>query len=320
MAKTKIATNDFEHYLFDLEIDYLKGRYWRAPALNPKNETHVIVLIYGHHTSLERSAGLAQYLRRFGQVIMPDLPGLGGMESFYKVDSLPTLDNYALYLDKFLKQYLKDGQTFSIIGLSFGFLVTTRFLQKFPNWCHRVRLVISLMGFLSGQSMKFSTRRRWWYLRGTVLAKTRLGAWIFRYLILNAGVLRVFYTRTLSAQSKLSQYSPNLQRKLLALEIKLWHLNDVRTWAFTAQSMMNCDLSQPALDLSLHHITPKVDQFLNNKHNQSRLRLVYNEVKFFSINLTTHAPTIIADAGEIETLIPSDLVAILKKEAFIKLK
>ncbi len=78
----KSLRQDFAEHVFDFELKGLKGRYWHAPPLNKKLDSHVLVIVYGHHASLERNLGLAQYLRRFGQVIMPDLPGFGGMDSF----------------------------------------------------------------------------------------------------------------------------------------------------------------------------------------------------------------------------------------------
>ena len=96
----------FESYLVDFEIDGLKGRYWQAPALQPSRDSCLFVMLYGHHASLERNRGLLQYLRRFGRILIIDLPGLGGMDSFYKIGKKPTLDNYAHFLHKFLKEKL----------------------------------------------------------------------------------------------------------------------------------------------------------------------------------------------------------------------
>ena len=313
MNKKRQPPGDFDSYLERLAVGQLRGRLWQAPALKPPLDQHVIVVVYGHHASLERMAGLAQYLRRFGRVVMPDLPGFGGMDSFYKIDQLPTLDNYALYLKRFLEERLDKGQTFSLLGFSLGFQVVTRFLQLYPDWQPRIRLTLSLAGFLSGRSLQFTARRHRWYLRGIALAKTQFGGWLFRRLILNRWVLRGFYGRTLSARRKFASQPERLQ--LLKAEIRLWQINDVRTWAFTARAMIVGDLSSPAVDLELYHVAAEDDHFLDNDHNLGRLRLVYNEVRLFLIELTAHAPTVVADVAEVEALIPADLVKLLDKAA-----
>ena len=320
MAKTQFKPGNFERYLTGLEVDGLHGRLWRAPALDDKIQDHLIIVIYGHHSSLERCAGLAQYLRRFGQVAMPDLPGFGGMDSFYQSSAQPSIDNYAHYLEKFLASHCKKGQTFSILGFSFGFLVVTRLLQLYPSRRKRVRLLCSLMGFLDGRSLKFSVGRRFWCLRAVAFIKTRPGSFCFRYLLLNGWVLRRFYSRILSARGRFAHYPPSRRRELMEVEIELWRVNDVRTWAFTAEAMIKGNFTSPSVGLDLCYLFAKGDHFLNNQHNNRRLRLVYNEVKPFEIDLANHAPTVVASPDEVEALLPSELASTLHKEAFMKKK
>ena len=316
MSGKREQTTGFDKYLGELTVGQLRGRFWRAPAFKPRYQQHVIVVIYGHHASLERVAGLAQYLRRFGCVVVPDLPGFGGMDSFYKIDQLPQLENYALYLKRFLEGHLKEGQTFSLLGFSLGFQVVTKFFQLYPDWRPRVRLTLSLAGFLSGRSLQFTARRHRWYLRGITLVKTQFGSWLFRRLILNRWILRSFYGRTFSARKKFIGQPERL--RLLKAETRLWQINDVRTWAFTARAMIVGDLSSPPVDLDLYHVAAEGDHFLDNDHNLGRLRLVYNEVKLFHIELTAHAPTVVADVAEVEALMPADLVKVLNKAALMR--
>ena len=320
MAKTQFEPGDFERYLSELEVDGLHGRLWRAPALDDKIQNHLIIVIYGHHSSLERSAGLVQYLRRFGQVMMPDLPGFGGMDSFYRRPAQPSIDNYAHYLEKFLADHCKEGQTFSIFGFSFGLLVVTRLLQLYPSRRKKVRLLCSLAGFLDGRSLNFSAARRFWCLRAVALIKTRPGSFCFRHLLLNGWVLRRFYSRILSARGRFAHYPPNRRQELMEVEIELWRINEVRTWAFTAEAMIKGDLTSPPVGLNLYHLFAEEDHFLNNRHNNRQLRLVYNEVKLFEIDLANHAPTVVASPDEVEALMPPSLAAALRKEAFMKKK
>jgi pimeloyl-ACP methyl ester carboxylesterase len=93
-----------------------------AKKRRPQRE---ILIIYGHHSTLERWWGFAQCFNRYGAVTMPDLPGFGGMESLYKIDKKPDLDTMADYMASFVKWRYKRKRV-TIIGLSFGFLVATR--------------------------------------------------------------------------------------------------------------------------------------------------------------------------------------------------
>ena len=72
-----------EDYIVPLNMNGLNGRMMHMPA--PKGRKREILVLYGHHSSLERWFGLAQVINRYGAVTMPDWPGFGGMDSFYKI-------------------------------------------------------------------------------------------------------------------------------------------------------------------------------------------------------------------------------------------
>ena len=309
-----LSEMDFAQYVFDLEIDNLKGRYWQAPALEKKADSHVIVFLYGHHSSLERNLGLVQYLRRFGRVIMPDLPGLGGMDSFYKIGKKPTLDNYAQYLEAFLNSKLAQNQKFTLFGMSLGLVIVTRFLQKYPQRRKDLRLLISVAGFLTGSTLKFSKVRRFIYLKFLMTVKIKLGAWLFRCLVLNRWILRTFYARTFSAKAKFKNQTSKRKKQLLDMEVHLWHCNDVRTWAFTAYAMISCDLTNQKIKYDLYQIDVSGDQFLDGDMNKINLRKVYNKVVFLKLYMPAHAPTVIARVAEIEEIMPQEMIGVLKKE------
>jgi len=88
-------------HIAPLEIAGLRGRVLELPAQKGGGKT--VLLIYGLHSSLERMYSTAQFHSRYAKVIMPDLPGIGGMESFYKIGRKPDLESYADYLYAFIK-------------------------------------------------------------------------------------------------------------------------------------------------------------------------------------------------------------------------
>jgi pimeloyl-ACP methyl ester carboxylesterase len=113
-----------------------------------------ILVVYGHHASLERWWSLVENLTPFGNVTMPDMPGFGGMESFYKIKTKPTLDAYADYLAAFIKLRYKNKRL-TIFAISYGFLVVTRMLQCYPELAKKIDLLISVVGFMHKDDLTF---------------------------------------------------------------------------------------------------------------------------------------------------------------------
>lgn len=160
-------------YISPLHINGLSGRVLRLPA--PPKKTREILLIYGHHASLERMFGIAEDLNQYGSVTMPDLPGFGGMNSFYKIGMKPTLDNLADYLAAFIKLRYKRSKI-TIIAVSFGFVVTTRMLQRYPHLTSKVNLLVSAVGFSHRDDFNFSRGRYLFYRSIAAVFSNRLGA------------------------------------------------------------------------------------------------------------------------------------------------
>ena len=290
-------------------LDYqgLKGRLWRAPAKAPEKNKNIILLIYGHHASLERNAGLVAYLQNFGQVVAPDLPGFGGMDAFYKLGQKPKLEAYAQYLHNFIEEHLPPQQSFSLVSMSFGFLVVTRMLQKYPQHAKNIKLLISLAGFVSSKALKFKPLRLKLYRFLALIIQWQAIAFIYRYLLLNSFILRRFYAHTYLARSKFAHKKSLEKKKLLEMEIKLWQCNDVRTWAATASMMLTIDIKDPLINITLHQAKPQGDQYFEAQINDAQLRSVFKKLVFYEVDFKTHAPTVIAQASEVEAFIPEKL-------------
>ena len=90
-----------QDYIAPLNINGMNGRMLHIAA--PKNKNKELLLLYGHHSSLERMYGIAEDLNQYGAVTMPDFPGFGGMDSFYTIGMQPSIDNLADYLASFVK-------------------------------------------------------------------------------------------------------------------------------------------------------------------------------------------------------------------------
>ena len=307
------AADDFADHVYDLEIDGLKGRCWRAPAIYEEMAGSTLLVAYGHHSSLERTRGLAQYMRRFGRVVIPDLPGFGGMDSFYRSGRKPTLDNYADYFKACFDTELERGRPVVLVGFSFGFLVVTKFLQKYPEYRSSVRAVVAVVGFAHRDALEFSPSRRRLYISLAKIIRTKSGSAAFRHLCLSRPVLRLVYARTYMARHKFADRSEEEKRRFMDMEISLWHLNDPRTWAFTSILMLTVDLTSENTGLDLHHLIVSGDQFLNAAANEAALQKIYNTVMVFNVDSPTHAPSVIASPEEIAAIMPDALAEALKR-------
>ena len=233
-------------YIQPLHINGLEGRMLKAPST--KRKRRQILLVYGHHALLERWWGLVENLQEFGHVTMPDLPGFGGMDGFQKIGRQPNIDAYADYLAAFVTlQYRRKRVT--IIGISFGFVVVTRMLQRYPELANKVDLVVSIVGFMHRDDFLFPPTKRRIYSRLTRLMGTAPVAFVIRYAALNSFFIRNIYIRLPAGRRRFLEMDPMEFDELMSFEVKLWQANDVKThWRTTSEFLQldNCQITHRA--------------------------------------------------------------------------
>ncbi|MDQ2972940.1 MAG: alpha/beta hydrolase [bacterium] len=291
-----------------ININGLKGRMLVLPA--PKNKSREIVYVYGHHSSLERWIGVAEDLNQYGAVTVPDLPGFGGMDSFYKIGMKPTLDNMADYLASYVKMRYRRKKV-TIIGLSFGFLVITRMLQRYPELGKKIDVLGSFVGFSHRDDFIFSKKRYWLYRIFASFFSFKYSAWLLRNLLFHPMLIRLFYKH--SHNAKFTDLD-ELQAKLATeMEVKLWQTNDVRTHMATSVGMLTVDNCQVRIPRKLWHVGVSGDHFFDNKVVEQHLRIIFDEVDQSMINVTKHAPSVIADKKSNQPFIPKRMRAMLNK-------
>lgn len=289
----------------------LQGRMLRLPP--PKGKKREFLLIYGHHSSLERLFGLADTLNDYADVTMPDLPGFGGMESFYKIGKKPTLDNMADYLAAFIKLRYRNRR-FSIGGLSYGFLVVTRMLQRYPEIAKRVDLLVSIVGFTRHDEFTFSRPRYHAYLNASKFFSLRLPSIFFRNVALHPTVIRSLYSRTHNAKHKFTGMSVAERKQTVEFEIYLWHCNDVRTHMFTAVSFLTVDNCQKQIDLPVWHVSVKEDKYFDNQIIEQHMRVIFNDFHDLPAKFHNHSVSIIADKKASAPFVPTKLRELLRQQ------
>jgi len=304
---------DAAKHIVPLNINGLEGRMMELPARKWGSKREILI-IYGHHSTLERWWGFAQSFNRYGAVTKPDLPGFGGMESFYKIGKQPDIDAMADYMASFVKWRYK-RKRFTIIGLSFGFLVATRMLQRYPELTKKVDFLISAVGFSHYDDFLFSRTQRRLFVMASKLLTHRPMPLIFRYTALDPWVLHKAYAKTFNAKKKFAGADEEIAREMMDMEVVLWHANDVRTHWFTTAQMLTVDNCQKRVDLDVYHVGAGVDQYFDHNMVEQHMRVIYNDFHEFRTKTDRHAPSVIADEQEASQFVPKALVRLLTKRA-----
>lgn len=306
MAKKQLNPADY------MEPLYMNGMHGRMLRLKPgKHKTKEILVIYGQHASLERTFGLAEALNKYGGVTVPDLPGFGGMHSFYRIKEKPTVDNLADYLAAFVKLRYKNRRM-TIIGVSFGFAVVTSMLQRYPEIAKKVDLLVSVVGFVHREDLIFK-RVNYFVLRyGSSLFSHSFSSWIAKNLFLRPSLIRATYSLVGSKNPKMRTVDAGERENRIAYEIHLWKINDLRTYMFITNQMLKLDLCRDQIDLPVYHINVPDDRYLNNEFVEQHLGVIYNDVHIHNSKLPAHMPTLTTD-NDISKLIPPAVKKLLSK-------
>jgi pimeloyl-ACP methyl ester carboxylesterase len=308
MPKTH-ETKHASDYIVPLNINGLQGRMLHMPP--PKGKNREFLFVYGHHSTLERWWGAMQDLNQYGAVTMPDLPGFGGMESFYKIGRKPTIDNLADYMASFIKMRYKRKKV-TIVGLSFGFVVATRMLQRYPDLAKRVDLLVSVVGFAHQDDFDFTRRRYLAYKWGAAFFTLRLPALFFRYVCLHPWILRAVYSKTRNARQKFENKTGEDYKKTMDFEIYLWHINDVRTRFKTVVEFLTLDNCHKRVDLPVYHVSVAGDRYFDNYRVEQHMKIIFTKFTEMKSMMDSHAPSVIADVKTAAPMLPPQLRKLFK--------
>jgi pimeloyl-ACP methyl ester carboxylesterase len=268
-----------------------------------------MIFVYGIHGSLERFYGLIHYLARFGRVVVPDLPGLGGMDTFYRIDKKPTLDNYGDFLAEFIRKELPNGKI-TLVGMSYGFVVITRMLVRHPELTGRVDLVVSTMGLADGRDIALHGLKRFVAESVFWIARTRPLGTIMQRIIGNPWVLKFMYS---SNNPKMKALAPKDRPSFIAFEAYLWECNDMRTYGEDMHELFNLTQSGDRIDLPVHHISTAQDHWLDVAQAHVHIGEIYTQVISHPSVITNHGGTAYADEKEARDMIPPSVARLLDR-------
>jgi len=290
-------------YIEPLIINGLHGRVLRMPANRKKYANRDILMLYGIHSSIERMFGIVQNTADFGTVTMPDLPGFGGMDSLYMLGQSATVDAMADYLATFIKLRYKKRR-FTIIAMSYGFVVATRMLQKYPQIAKQVDLCVSLAGLTDKSEfiVPKKTYNMWRFLAW--LFDGRVRAWIFRYIILQPIFIKSIYLVQAKSHPKMVGADKQELMKRVNFEVYLWHANDVRTYMKVTRDLLGLQLPVEPAKAPVLHISIDTDQYIDHSLVETHLKAIYESVTIAKAHMPNHAPTVISTKAEAAPFIP----------------
>lgn len=308
-AQTK--AKNLSDYIEPLNINGMQGRMLHMPA--PARKKKNILLIAGHHTSIERMVGVVEQLNKFGDVTSPDLPGFGGMDSFYKIGKKPTLDNLADYLAAVVRLRYKKNERFIVVGISFGFAVVTRMLQKYPDIAKRADYSVSMVGLVHKDDFALRKRIMWELKMLTRLLQHPIPAWIMLHGVLQPAIIRTTYHLYANVNPKMKGVDRTERDLLIDFEIGLWRNNDVRTHGFTTLTMFNLDLCKEQINIPVYHVGVPGDRYFDNYRVEQHMRVIYSDFTFIKSKMKGHVPTVIASAEDAAPFVPSELRKVLQQ-------
>jgi pimeloyl-ACP methyl ester carboxylesterase len=281
-------------YIAPLEIMGLHGRLLHKPAVDASKKEDTL-FVYGQHSSIERWWGLIQELSQYGSVTVPDLPGYGGMESLYKIGKQPTFDELADYLASFVQEYY-GRKPFRIVGLSIGFAIVTRMLQRHPRLTAQVTLLVSVVGFAHHEDFIFSKFRRLSYVFGSKFFSIRP-----LDIVLN------------DVKEKFDSLTGENFQRTMDMELELWKVNDVRTWMCSNIEMFKLDNTQHQVNLPVLHLSVRKDRYFDDARVEKHYRQIFSSYQHVQLDSDSHGPSVIATAEEAAVLIPPELRDMLSK-------
>lgn len=303
----KLSSDPADH-IQPLFINGLEGRVMRLPAPSSRRSREIL-LLYGSHSSLERMYSLATELNRYGSVTLPDFPGFGGMDSLFKIGKKPDIDTMADYLAAFVKMRYR-RRRLTIVGMSYGFTVATRMVQRYPELAHKVDFVVSIVGFARYDDFKIRKRNFRLLKYGSCILRYRLPS-IIASAFVRGPVIAATYSLLSKQHAKMKDADAAERTRRIDFEKILWRVNDLRTYFYTGHSMLKMDLCDKRAKLTVYHVAVQNDQYFDNKLVEQHLAVIYSSVSVIDIKLDAHMPTIVATPKEVAPFIPAKLRRLL---------
>ncbi len=298
MARKNISPINFIQPFF---INGLEGRFIYYPSKqNPKNN---ILIVYDIDSNIEKWWGLVIALSRFGNVTMMDLPGMGGMDSFYKIKQLPTVYNYGNYLAAFIKLRFR-RKRLHLIGLGYGVAIITSMLNQNDNLVRKFISINSINGYIHHDDFiltrfnKIATTANYYLFALLPLS------FLVKPFTLTNSYLREKYVSGISSKNVKEFGKQFLERFIYDLENE----TDLRTRFFIYHDLLKLDLCNKQYNIPFKHINIGSNNLkLANKFVEQHFRIVYRNYTYLPSKLVRKIPLVLNDPSIALKMLPNKL-------------
>ncbi|MCE7936696.1 hypothetical protein DYH10_02825 [Candidatus Saccharibacteria bacterium CPR2] len=292
------------------ELSIVKiGGYKTRKLFLKSSKKKKYLIVYGHHSNIERIYSLAVYLNKYGSVTAVDLPGHAGISMKWQN---PNFNNYADYLKKCITGLYQEKDSVNIVTMSYGFIIVTTMLQICPDLQQRISKVISLGSFTSDKQLNFSPLRKnvfrilcWLFSRNTI-------SWLIEKLIIkNNKRLRQIIEFSMRRSPKTKGAGKSEFNKIVDMEMNLWSQSDFKTHYKTTLKMLKFSLPNKKISTSLVNLYSENDQYIVPKKSISAIDTIYQNAVHLPVGLSSHAPSLVASSKEIDDFMPDELIGFL---------
>lgn len=298
MARKDISPINFIQPFF---INGLDGRFIYYPSKqNPKNN---ILIVYDIDSNIEKWWGLVISLSRFGNVTMMDLPGMGGMDSFYKIKQLPTIENYGNYLAAIIKLRFR-RKRLHLIGIGYGIAVITSMLNQNDDLVRKFISINSINGFTHHDDFMMTK-----FNKISTIANYSLFALLpFSFLIkpftLTNSYLREKYVSGISYKNIKEFGKDFLENFIYDLEKE----TDLRTRFFIYKDLLKLDLCKKQYNIPFKQINiGSNNSKLANKFVEQHFRIIYRNYTYLPSKLIRKIPLVLNDPTMALKMLPNKL-------------
>ena len=253
-------------YIMPLNVNSLRGHFIFKKSSKTRSKN--ILFIPDVRSNIMLSYNIINTLSNYGSVTTFELPGIGGMESFYKINLKPSIDNYVDYLSSLIKLRYKNKKII-LAGHGFGFIVITKMLQKYDNISEQTSLVIGIDGTARYDDYIIDKRTR-------IYLKILSTLSVFSRVLISIGFKNTILEKGYSSTFKKSDFTKELIATDQKYFNKLIGKNDLATHMNILGEMSNFDnCTQNRLNLPLFNIILK-DSLIDKKVNEQHLKIIYN--------------------------------------------
>lgn len=271
-------------FIIPLYVNRLHGRMLRLPPR--KTGSSEILIVYGLQSSLDQVYNLAKQLNSLGGVTVVDLPGFGGMNSFYKIGEKPSTDRFADYLAALIKLKFS-RKKLNIVGVSYGFAVTVRMLQKYPELASKVFTLVSVEGYVHSEDFNLKSGDILLFRSVTKILSLKFPAWLADKLILRPSIMKFTYNIALQPKAISDSKKHSIERKSGAdSKIRLWKQNDLRTYMATSADILKLNLCDQQIDLVVYQIFDRNKNRFKEDVLEQHLKVIFKKAYIFKSNNT----------------------------------